>query len=89
KKDIQTQKKKLETLTREAEEEKARAKEAARERVLKDFEKGQLALPTTTGTKTSEESEQSRGTKRKFEFDASVVENLAREAEEAALREIE
>jgi nitric oxide synthase-interacting protein len=30
-----------------------------------------------------------RGTKRKFEFDASTVETLAREAEEAALREIE
>jgi nitric oxide synthase-interacting protein len=30
-----------------------------------------------------------RGTKRKFEFDASTVETLAHEAEEAALREIE
>jgi nitric oxide synthase-interacting protein len=30
-----------------------------------------------------------RGTKRKFEFDTSTIEILAREAEEAALREIE
>jgi len=30
-----------------------------------------------------------RGTKRKFAFDSSAVENLAREAEEAALRQIE
>lgn len=30
-----------------------------------------------------------RGTKRKFEFDASVVEKLQREAEEAAMRKIE
>lgn len=30
-----------------------------------------------------------RGTKRKFEFDESTVETLAREAEEAALRQIE
>lgn len=30
-----------------------------------------------------------RGTKRKFEFDSSTVENLAQEAEEAALKQIE
>ncbi|KAG6811104.1 hypothetical protein H0H92_008951 [Tricholoma furcatifolium] len=91
KKDIQTQKKKLEALTREAEEEKTRAREAARERVLKDFEKGQLglsALPSNAVTKPGGDDEQ-RGTKRKFEFDSTTVETLAREAEEAALREIE
>ena len=32
---------------------------------------------------------QARGTKRKFDFDSSTVETLAREAEEAALRQIE
>jgi len=32
---------------------------------------------------------EARGTKRKFEFDASTVETLAQEAEEAALCEIE
>ncbi|KNZ79284.1 Nitric oxide synthase-interacting like protein [Termitomyces sp. J132] len=90
KKDIQTQKKKLEALTQEVEEEKVRAKEAARERVLRDFEKGQLGLsafPSATGTKSG--ADEPRGTKRKFAFDSSTVENLAREAEEAALREIE
>ena len=32
---------------------------------------------------------EARGTKRKFDFDSSIVETLAREAEEAALRQIE
>jgi len=49
KKDIQRQKSKLEALKQEAEEEKARAKESARERVLLDFEKGQLRLAGTPG----------------------------------------
>ena len=111
KKDIQRQKSRLEALKQEAEEEKARAKEAARERVLLDFEKGQLGLvgPSAvsgSGAKSSGNADEreypqthlcisqcftgkARGTKRKFEFDASTVETLAREAEEAALREIE
>ena len=114
KKDIQRQKTKLEALKREAEEEKARAKEAARERVLLDFEKGQLgmAVPSgataasSSGVKSSGDADEreydtpvpggfsilyrkARGTKRKFEFDASTVETLTREAEEAALLEIE
>ena len=44
KKDIKRQKERLEALKKEAELEKARAKEAARERVLADFEKGELGL---------------------------------------------
>lgn len=44
KKDIKRQKDRLEKLKKEAEEEKRRALEAARERVLRDFEKGQLGL---------------------------------------------
>jgi len=43
-KDIKRQKERLEALKKEAEQEKTRAKEAARERVLADFEKGQLGL---------------------------------------------
>ncbi|KAL0567668.1 hypothetical protein V5O48_014332 [Marasmius crinis-equi] len=95
KKDIKRQKEKLEALKREAEEERLRAKEAARERVLADFEKGQLGLSgrpsVTTGTnrEVGESKQDGRGTKRKFEFDTSTVENLAQEAEEAALRQIE
>jgi hypothetical protein len=55
KKDIKRQKERLEALKKEAEHEKTRAKEAARERVLADFEKGQLGLAavaavTTPGT---------------------------------------
>ncbi|KAF9485672.1 hypothetical protein BDN70DRAFT_847580 [Pholiota conissans] len=41
---IKRQKAKLEALKKEAEEERTRAREAARERVLQDFERGQLGL---------------------------------------------
>lgn len=44
KKDIKRQKDRLEALKKESTAEKARAKEAARERVLADFERGQLGL---------------------------------------------
>jgi hypothetical protein len=44
KKDIKRQKQRLDALKREHEEEQARAKAAARERVLQEFEKGQLGL---------------------------------------------
>lgn len=63
KKDIKRQKGRLEQLKREAEEEKQRALEAARDRVLRDFEKGQLglsanlpAIASTSGTDTTKES---------------------------------
>ncbi|OCH91178.1 hypothetical protein OBBRIDRAFT_729262 [Obba rivulosa] len=89
--DIKRQKARLENLKREAEEEQQRAREAARERVLLEFEKGQLGLATqsTISTSGAESTDSSRGTKRKFNFDASTVEALAQEAEEAALRQIE
>jgi len=93
KKDIKRQKQRLEALKREAADEKARARLAARERVLLEFEKGQLGLaagPSSIGTRGSGDSEQARaGAKRKFEFDADAVESLALEAEEAALVQIE
>jgi nitric oxide synthase-interacting protein len=63
KKYIKRQKEKLEIMKKEAEEEKERAKEAARERVLLEFEKGQLVLTghssvgntvATSGADTSE-----------------------------------
>ncbi|KAF6746022.1 hypothetical protein DFP72DRAFT_992912 [Ephemerocybe angulata] len=44
KKDIKRQKERLEALKKEAEAEKAAAKQAARERVLQEFERGQLGL---------------------------------------------
>jgi len=91
KKDIKRQKDKLEQLKKETEEEKANVRAAARERVLQEFEKGHLGLaarPTATGTKSSVQ-DGARGTKRKFEFDPSTVENLALEAEEVAIRNIE
>ncbi|KAI0357710.1 hypothetical protein OH77DRAFT_1421801 [Trametes cingulata] len=90
--DIKRQKVRLEAMKKEAEEERQRAREAARERVLREFEKGQLGLAATSSISTSSRADSSdgaRGTKRKFDFDASAVETLTREAEEAALRQIE
>lgn len=53
KKDIKRQKDKLEAMKKEADAEMAKAKESARERVLADFEKGQLFPKTASGTTTS------------------------------------
>ncbi|KAJ3873218.1 hypothetical protein F5051DRAFT_338034 [Lentinula edodes] len=92
KKDIKRQKEKLETMRREIEEEKAKAKLAARERVLKEFEKGQLGLGSHNASAISSGTSitnSSNPLKRKFNFSSSTVESLALEAEEAALRQIE
>ena len=51
--DIKRQKVRLEALKREAEEERQRAREAARERVLLEFEKGQLGLAGRPSTATT------------------------------------
>jgi nitric oxide synthase-interacting protein len=92
KKDIKRQKDKLEGMKKDAENERTKVKEAARERVLEEFEKGQLGLAiaqTTGGTKSGGNADEPRGTKRKFAFDSSTVESLAKEAEESALIQIE
>ncbi|KAF8916726.1 hypothetical protein CPB85DRAFT_1289267 [Mucidula mucida] len=60
KKDIKQQKAKLEKMKREAEEEKERAKQAARERVLLEFERGQLGLAATATTGTTSAGESSK-----------------------------
>lgn len=57
KQDIKKQKEKLEALKKEAELEKARAKEAARERVLFEFEKGQRSLGSAVKTLTTSGAE--------------------------------
>ncbi|KAK0458737.1 uncharacterized protein EV420DRAFT_1620503 [Desarmillaria tabescens] len=77
KKDIKRQKEKLEMMKKEAEEEKERARQAARERVILEFEKGQLGLAAVSATGTTsagESKEDGRGTKRKFAFDSSKIE---------------
>jgi hypothetical protein len=84
------------------EQERERAKEEARARVLKDFEKGlglgKAGSGIANASKKSETlesqaeqdaSDSARGTKRKFEFDQGAVERLAKEAEDAALVTIE
>ena len=48
--DIKRQKERIVVLRREEEEEKQRVKESARQRVLRDFEKGQLGLSMGRGS---------------------------------------
>ena len=67
KKDIKRQKDRLEALKKEVEEERTRARQAARERVLRDFERGQLRLGTSS-FETVEESSKANDTERKFFF---------------------
>lgn len=103
KKNIKRQKERFEALRLQEEEEKQRAREAARQRILQEFEKGQLGLGTgalsrdkdedkdkkNSGTNDKSGQGESHGTKRKFDFDMDKVEVAAREAEEAAMRQIE
>ena len=84
------------------EQDRQKAMEEARARVLKDFEKG-LGLgkagsgganaarknETLESQAEQDASDSARGTKRKFEFDQGAVERLAKEAEDAALATIE
>jgi nitric oxide synthase-interacting protein len=51
--DIKRQKARLESMKREAEDEQQRARAAARDRVLQDFEKAQLGLPSSTPIATT------------------------------------
>ncbi|KAF9045581.1 hypothetical protein BJ165DRAFT_1415518 [Panaeolus papilionaceus] len=95
KKDIKRQKDRLASLKKEAEEERGRARQAARERVLEEFERGQLGLSGGVSSfsgkakATAESDEPKTGSKRKFEFSADTVKALAAEAEEAAMKQIE
>ncbi|CAE6503743.1 unnamed protein product [Rhizoctonia solani] len=105
KKDIKKFKAKLEELQREEEAEKARAAQAARDRVLRDFEKNQLGLASRKEAVNDKEKgkdenkdketggDAPRGTKRPastaFEFDLEHAEELARRAEAAALKQLE
>lgn len=84
------------------EQDRQRAKQEARARVLKDFERG-LGLGTPGSGPVSavkkddkvelksgqDAADLARGTKRKFEFDQGAVERLAQEAEDAAMAEME
>ncbi|KAF8207550.1 hypothetical protein K438DRAFT_1815199, partial [Mycena galopus ATCC 62051] len=99
KQDLKRQKEKAEQIKKEIEAEVERAKTAARERVLQDFERGQLglagsaasaALPAVPSAESSSSS--AAGTKRPFstafEFSPSHVSDLVAQAEEAAARAI-
>lgn len=65
KKDIKRQKDRLEALKNEAEEDRTRARQAARERVLRDFERGQLGLGRGFIEKNGSEENGNRGEERK------------------------
>lgn len=84
----------------EEEQERQAARQLARERVLRDFEKlqsGAGSSDATTATSsgkgtvepTPTESIGERGTKRKFALDEQEVTRLQDEHEEKAMREIE
>ncbi|TBU37098.1 hypothetical protein BD309DRAFT_834673, partial [Dichomitus squalens] len=90
--DVERKKVHPEALTKEPKEERKRAREAARERVLREFEEYQLGLAATSIVPTSSsKSESSEGVSYMhiFDFDTSAVERLARSAEKDALRQIE
>jgi nitric oxide synthase-interacting protein len=94
KQDLKRQKEKAEQIKKEIEVEVERAKAAARERVLQDFERGQLGLASSSSSLPAVPSAESSsaGTKRPFstafEFSPSHVSDLVAQAEEAAARAI-
>ncbi|KAJ7352573.1 hypothetical protein DFH08DRAFT_90409 [Mycena albidolilacea] len=94
KQDLKRQKEKAEQIKKEIEAEVERAKAAARERVLQDFERGQLGLASSSSSLPAVPSAESSsaGTKRPFstafEFSPSHVSDLVAQAEEAAARAI-
>ncbi|KAJ7494565.1 hypothetical protein B0H11DRAFT_2002392 [Mycena galericulata] len=92
KKDLKRQKDKAEQIRKEIEAEVERAKAAARERVLQDFERGQLGLASNSSSSVPASASNSAGTKRPFstafEFSPSHVSDLVAQAEEAAARAI-
>ncbi|CAK5268773.1 unnamed protein product [Mycena citricolor] len=94
KKDLKRQKEKAEQIKKQIQEEVESAKETARERVLRDFERGQLGLAfSPSGSSTAAVADPtSTGKKRAFsdafEFNDSRVSKIVAEAEEAAAREI-
>ncbi|KDQ09784.1 hypothetical protein BOTBODRAFT_36775 [Botryobasidium botryosum FD-172 SS1] len=91
KKEIKRYQAKLDQMAKEEESEKQRAREAARARVLKDFETSQSALATRrdASMEVSSTNDVTRGVKRKFDFDQEKVDALALAAEDAALKQIE
>ncbi|KAJ7475653.1 hypothetical protein FB451DRAFT_1244150 [Mycena latifolia] len=90
KKDLKRQKDKAEQIRKEIEAEVDRAKAAARERVLQDFERGQLGLASTASSSVPASESSTAGTKRPFStafaFSPSHVSDLVAQAEEAAAR---
>ncbi|KAJ7219972.1 hypothetical protein GGX14DRAFT_432629 [Mycena pura] len=92
KKNLKRQKEKAEQIKKEIQAEVERAKDAARERVLQNFERGQLGLASTAPTSSSAVSKEpaTTGTKRSFttafEFSPARVSELVAQAEDAAAR---
>ncbi|KAJ7104309.1 hypothetical protein B0H15DRAFT_809424 [Mycena belliarum] len=90
KKDLKRQKDKAEQIRKEIEADVELAKAAARERVLQDFERGQLGLASTASSLVPASGSNTAGTKRPFstafEFSPSHVSDLVAQAEEAAAR---
>ncbi|KAJ7931341.1 hypothetical protein B0H13DRAFT_2227885 [Mycena leptocephala] len=88
KKDLKRQKDKAEQIRKEIEAEVERAKAAARERVLQDFERGQLGLASTLPPPPLPSAGTKRPFSTAFEFSPSHVSDLVAQAEEAAAKAI-
>ncbi|KAF7327544.1 RING-type domain-containing protein [Mycena kentingensis (nom. inval.)] len=92
KKELKRQKDKAEAIKKEMEAEIDAAKAAARERVLQDFERGQIGLGSSltsgpaSGTARASETGSKRSFTTAFEFSSAQVSDLVYKAEEAAAR---
>ncbi|KAJ7052532.1 hypothetical protein C8F01DRAFT_1090509 [Mycena amicta] len=90
KKELKRQKDKAEKIKKEIEVEMEKAKAAARERVLQDFERGQLGIGSSSSSTSISTDSTTTGNKRSFstafEFSSAHVSDLVSKAEEAAAR---
>ncbi|ORY31390.1 hypothetical protein BCR39DRAFT_526397 [Naematelia encephala] len=85
---IEAQRREMERWEAREEQERFEAKQRARERVISDFEKG-MGLGGAGGRKLFEDRGDKDTVGRLFELNGDVVEKVAKEAEEKALRTIE
>jgi nitric oxide synthase-interacting protein len=89
KKDIKRHQATVDSLKAEEASERRLAREAARQRVLSDFEQSQSLIGTSSKPKLAQDAPAERGVKRKFEMQDDEVEKLVAEAEERALQQLE
>ncbi|EJT96582.1 hypothetical protein DACRYDRAFT_120012 [Dacryopinax primogenitus] len=89
KKEMKRWEKRVGEWEREEEAERLRARERARERVVREFEMSQVGIGGSKTANPVSDGAEPRGTKRKFDLSSTDVEHMAAEAEAAALKQIE